>query len=104
MNKHLVNSEEEYVALFNDFELNDAEDFLGVEFAFEDGIYQSDIWKDDSIDEDQEVSRTVYRKTADANFPKKYPCLVLLANEDDFDRTGPTSFKMLEFVYLKDFG
>jgi hypothetical protein len=103
MDKFLVNSEEEYVALFSDFELNDAEDFLGVEFAFVDGTYQSDLSIDNDIDESQSVSRAIYRKTDWSVFPEEYPCLVLLANERGFDRVGDIFFKMLDFVYLKDF-
>jgi hypothetical protein len=103
MNKHLINSEQEYITLFKGFEVYDAEDFLGVEFAFVDGKYQSDQSIDYYVDELQSVSRTIYRKTDYSVFPEEYPCLVLLANERDSDRFGPTAFKMLDFVYIKDF-
>ena len=39
MNKYLVKNEKQYVALFKDFDIYDAEDFLGVEFAYADGTY-----------------------------------------------------------------
>lgn len=98
MNKHLVSNEDEYILLFKDFELQDAEEFLGVEFAFEDGSYP-----DNTTDESQNASTTIYRKLTDQNFPKSYPCIVLLCHEKDFDRTGPSEFQFLEFVYLEDF-
>jgi hypothetical protein len=34
MNKHLIRNEQEYVELFEDFDLTHAERFLNVEFAF----------------------------------------------------------------------
>ena len=83
MNKHLVKSEEEYVKLFEDFSLNDAEDFLGVEFALPDGRFYSDVGDDDRDGSlaAQECSRTVYRKNSEDQFPVGYPCVVLLENE-----------------------
>jgi hypothetical protein len=102
--KHLVNNEKEYIDLFKDFDVYEAEDFLGVEFGFVDGKFQSDIWDDDSIDESQEVSFEFYRKTENSNFPEEYPCLVLLNNEKGFDRMGPYQIRFMDFVYLKDFG
>lgn len=104
MNKHLVNNESEFMALFDEFDLEDAEDFLGIEFAYEDGAYQSD-----DNEPDIETSRTIYRDRFDyegdslKQFPNHYPCLVLLANDKDFDRTGNISFKMMEFIYKEDF-
>lgn len=103
MNKHLVRTEEEYIRLFKDFELNDAEDFLGVEFAYADGSYQSDMWNGLEVNENQSVDYNTYRKLDINNFPQFYPCIVLLANEKDWDRTGNIYFKMLEFVYPEDF-
>lgn len=101
MNKFLVNDEKEFVALFKDFELYVAEDFLGVQFAYTNGVFSDD---DEACEHELlDVSREVYRKHEEANFPEEYPCLVLLANDKSFDRTGSIGFKMLDFVYLKDF-
>lgn len=99
MNKHLVHSEEEYIALFDEYDLNDAEVFLRVEFAFVDGTYVDLVNGND----DQEVDRKTFRKNEESVFPDSYPCLVLLANEKSFDRIGNTTFKFLDFVYLSDF-
>ena len=110
MDKHLVNNEQEFMSLFADFDLQEAERFLGIEFAYVDGTFQSDYWKGIQVNEDQEVDRNVYRKCSfsmfkdiDLCFPQEYPCLVLLANDKDFDRTGELAFIMLEFIYPKDF-
>lgn len=121
MERFLVQNENEFVALFSDpkkFDINDAEDFLGVEFAYVDGTYQSDMWKigpdgkEIIINEDQDIDRKVWRqvKAIDARwsaeepaqFPTQYPCLVLLANEKGSDRLGKFQFKLLEFVYLSE--
>lgn len=107
MKKHLVNSEKEYISLFSEFEINDAENFLNVEFAYEDGTYQSDFTFDGTNpdNEDQDIDMLVYRKLKDAEecFPKEYPCIVLLANEKEYDRIGVNKFQMLEFIYINDF-
>ena len=104
MKKCLVRNEQEYVELFKNFDLTDAEDFLGVEFAFNDGTYHSDFWTSvQPINESQNVVRTIYRKNDYANFPEDYPCLVLLANDRSFDRNGNVAFQMLDFVYIGDF-
>jgi hypothetical protein len=105
--QHLVNSEAEYLALFREWDVEDAERFLDVEFAYSDGSFQSLTG-----DRDLSVDMTVYRRREpveeddglSTTFPSSYPCLVLLANDQDFDRTGPTSFEMLHFVYPSDFG
>lgn len=99
MNKFLVKTESEYLDLFKDFGLLDAEEFLGIEFAFVDGSYQDE----DGCDESQDIDRNVFRKKDDSQFPEEYPCVVLLANESSFDRFGKTQFKFLEFIYQKDF-
>lgn len=96
--KHLVTTEAEYVELFAEYTLEEAEDFLGVEFANEDGTFPTD-----DEDSDQEASKTIYRKLEGSQFPESYPCLVLLANDNDFDRTGALSFKLVFFVYPEDF-
>lgn len=103
MNKHLVKLEKEYMQLFEDFELNDAEKFLNVEFGYVDGTFQSDIRKGKNINEDQDVDRNIYRKNKKSVFPKEYPCIVLLSNEHTSDRLGKIHFMILDFVYKKDF-
>jgi hypothetical protein len=103
MNKNLVNSEKEFMKLFSKFHCEDLEEFLEIEFAFKDGKYQSDLWRDDTIDEDQDIDLAVYRKRSEDFFPDHYPCLVLWASEKSFDRTGSVEFQMLEFVYREDF-
>lgn len=101
MKKYLVNSEKECVSLFKSFV--DAEIFLNIEFAFVDGTYQSDIGKNPSIDESQDIDIKVYRKNKDSIFPEEYPCLVILENEKDFDRQGEFQIQIFDFVYQKDF-
>lgn len=105
MDKHLVHNEAEYVKLFEDFELNDAERLLGVEFAYEDGTYQRDFTFDGTNpdNEDQDVDMTKYRKGPDANFPDEYPCVVVMHVEESFDRMGDVRIEFMEFVYAKDF-
>jgi hypothetical protein len=98
MDKFSVRNEEEYVKLFRNFDMNDAESFMGIEFAFLDGTYP-----DNTEDENQDVSRDVFRKLDESYFPDSYPCVVLMAHEKDFDRHGSTEFRCLEFVYLVDF-
>ena len=91
--------------LFESFDLVDAEDFLGVTFAYSDGKYPphpGELNYND-IDESLPVDRNMYRKDTNSNFPKEYPCLVLLENTKTFDRTGTVKFEFLEFVYLSDF-
>lgn len=48
--KFLVNNEQEFMNIFDSEEdFNFVELNLGIEFAFEDGKYQSDIWEDDRL-------------------------------------------------------
>ena len=54
MKKKLVNSDDELVALFANYE--HVEEMLGIEFAFIDGKFQSDLGEDQSIDEDQDFA------------------------------------------------
>ncbi len=98
MNKHLVLSEKEYLDLFKDWDIIDAENVLGVQFAFKDGSY-------DEGDGTKEVSRSIYRNLSDyaSNFPKHYPCVVILVNDKSWDRVGNLHVQFVEFVYTSDF-
>ena len=101
MNKYLVHNEQEYVNLFRDFDLEDAERFLGCMFAYVDGTYPDSYEEDDEdeevrfLNQEQDVDRSTYRKENGCSFPTEYPCAVLLANEHTFDRTGPIGFEFL---------
>jgi len=106
--KYIVNDEQEYIQIFEEMikrDYNDVERFIDIEFPFTDGNYQSDSSTDLSISELLAVDTTKYRKRegASVTFPSEYPCIVLFAYDDDYDRTGSTHFEMLEFVYLSDF-
>lgn len=105
MNKYLINSEAEYIALFESYDLEDAEEFLDVEFAMLDGSYYSDVGDTDLDGKIAAlgVSKSVYRKRSEEQFPEEYPCVVLLENSKTFDRTGNVHFKHLSFIYLSDF-
>jgi hypothetical protein len=111
MNKNLVHNEAEFVALFvgpigalgKEWDRDELEKFLDIEFAFLDGKFQSDMDLDPTIDESQMTSDTIYRKHSDDNFPTEYPCLVLWRNDEESDRFGKVQFQALEFVYPSDF-
>lgn len=103
MEKVLVNSESEFMKIFSDWDTQDIEHFLGIEFPYEDGTFQSDYWKGQKINEDQEVVTSSYRKEEDSLFPEEYPCVVIHWFENTFDRFGNVTFKVMEFVYQKDF-
>lgn len=100
--RHLVNSEEEFMAIFKDEE--DIETLLGIEYAYVDGTFQSDFTFDGTNEdnEDQDVG-DVYRKEEYAYFPESYPCLVLFLNYEDYDRNGKVQIRDLEFVYSHEF-
>lgn len=102
MEKHLVHSDEQYLALFKDLEWSEVEIMLGIEFALQDGRYHSDISPEDEP-EDLSVSETVYRKLDHADFPTHYPCVVLLWIEDTFDCMGGVTIRLVEHVYEEDF-
>jgi len=102
MDKRLVHSDAEYLALFSDLEWSEVEVLLGIEFALSDGRYHSQIAPEDEP-EDLSVSETVYRKLAHADFPDHYPCLVLMWLQDTFDRLGSVKFRILEHIYEEDF-
>ena len=109
MNRKLVTSEDQVVALVVK-ELSekespeDIEAMLGVEFAYEDGRYPSDLEaamdgeEDDWSWEDQPVDFTTYRHGEEPYFPATYPALVLYGFDDDFDRCGSVKMRVLLYV------
>lgn len=102
--KHLVKSESEFLDLFKDWDLVDVENVVGLEFAFEDGKFDSDMRDEDvDFDEEQDVNRQIYRKYEENNFPESYPVLVLLQNDDDFDSMDRIRHQTLLLVYPSDF-
>lgn len=104
IDKHLVKSESEFLDLFKDWDLVDVEDVVGLEFAFMDGKFHSDMCDENvDFDEEQDVDRQIYRKYEENNFPESYPVLVLLQNDDDFDRMGRIQHQTLLLVYPSDF-
>ena len=111
MNKNLVNSDEEFVALFkplfDDYGAEKVEDLIGCKFAFEDGTFQWDEnWKfNEDVDETQDVDFSNYRKDEDNGFPEKYPCVVCWTVESDQIAFGSkVDTEVIVFVYLSDFG
>lgn len=104
IDKHLVKSESEFLDLFKDWELEDVEEVVGLEFAFKDGRFQTDLcYEDVDFDEEQDIDRQNYRKYEENNFPESYPAIVLLQNDDDFDRMGRIRHQTLLLVYPSDF-
>lgn len=106
MKKFLVNSESEYIKLFREFDLEEVERVIGVEFPFIDGTYVQDLDYNDpeSIEkEKQGVDMSRFRANMNAIIPESYPCVVLMWWEDVADRLGKESFRLVEFVYQGDF-
>lgn len=103
MNKILVSSEKEFIAIFENLDPEIVEKFLNIEFAFTDGSYISDSIDDDSIDEDQDIDTSKYKKYDEELFPASYPVVVIWNISKDFDRIGSFSVEFLEFVYPSDF-
>jgi hypothetical protein len=127
MRKFLCYSHEDYVAkmvkIFDDStntSPEDVESFLGVEFAMRDEhgktAFISDVSKNaqenpsdiDAQDwfaywENQIVASDIFRINSPQELPAKYPAIVLTAIEDDWDRTGSMSTRVVEFVYESDF-
>lgn len=108
MKKVLVNNEKEFMEIFHSNDetldsIDEIENLLGVEFAYEDGSFRSD-WAFQEINEDQEIDLNNFRKQELwCNFPESYPCLVVHWFENDFDRLGNVKFRVMEFVYPSDF-
>jgi hypothetical protein len=108
VNRKLVRDEGEVVALvvkeLSEESPEDIEAMLGVEFAYEDGRYPSDLEaamdgeEDDWSWEDQPVDFTTYRHGEEPYFPATYPALVLYGFDDDFDRCGSVKMRVLLYV------
>lgn len=107
MDKTLISSEKDYINFFIehdiDFSYDEIESLLGIEFAFEDGTFHSDMFNGVNVDEDQDINPDVYRKREDCLFPESYPCIMVHCIDNDHDRFGKVAFRMFDFVYPKDF-
>lgn len=113
MNRKLVRDEGEVVALvvaaLSEKESPEAiEALLGVEFAYADGRYPSDLEaamdgeEDDWSWEDQPVDFTTYRHRGEPYFPATYPTLVLYGFDDDYDRGGSVRTRVLLYVERRE--
>ena len=108
MNRKLVRNEGEIVALvvsvLGKRNPEALEAMLGVEFAYADGRYPSDLeaaMGEDDEDwswQDQPVDFTTYRHGEEPYFPATYPALVLYSFDDDFDRGGSVKTRLLLYV------
>ncbi len=111
MNKNLVNSDEEFVALFkpifDEYGAEKVEELIGCTFAFEDGQF---LWNgnkfNENVDETQDCDFSNFRKNeGEDGFPEKYPCVVCWTFEKDQIAFGSQlDIEVIEFVYLSDFG
>lgn len=109
MNRKLVRNEGEIVALVVRQASGESpeciESMLGIEFAYADGRYPSDLEASTSDDgdwswENQPVDFTTYRyrRGEEPYFPATYPALVLYSFDDDFDRGGSVKTRLLLYV------
>ena len=109
MNRLLVRNEGEIVALvvsvLGEGNPEALEAMLGVEFAYADGRYPSDL--EDAMNgegdedwswEDQPVDFATYRHGEEPYFPATYPALALYLFDDDFDRGGSVRTRVLLYV------
>lgn len=114
MNRKLLHHEGEIVALVVK-ELSekespeDIEAMLGVEFAYADGRYPSDL--EDAMNgeededwswQDQPVDFATYRHGEEPYFPETYPALALYLFDDDFDRVGSVQTRVLLYVERRE--
>jgi hypothetical protein len=113
VNRRLVQSEAAVVALAVS-ELSktgspeDIEKMLGIEFAYADGRYPSDLEDSTPEDgdwswEDQPVDFTTYRYGEAPYFPATYPALVLYSFEEGYDRGGKVETRVLLYVERQEF-
>jgi len=108
VNRKLVTSEAQIVALVVDALAKtegseSIEAMLGVEFAYADGRYLSDLEAATPDDgdcswEEQPVDYTTYRRREGACFPASYPALVMYSFDDDYDRGASVKTRMLTYV------
>ena len=113
MNRKLVNSEQEIVALVvaalaERTGPEAVEHLLGVEFAFADGRYPRDLEAEAEVTgewswEEQPVDYTVYRRGEAPYFPGSYPTLVLYDFERGFDRFGQVESRVLVYAERREF-
>lgn len=127
MQRFLCYSNEDYVAkMVAIFDANintspeEIESFLGIEFPMKDEsgntAFISDVskfaeenpndnaaWDRFAYWEDQGVDTSVFRINSPEELPAKYPALVLACIDDDYDRTGAVSARIVEFVYESEF-
>lgn len=91
LKKYLVSSEEEYISIFKDWDLQEIEKFINITYGDEDdenfNYDDEDIWN--------------YTKNIDSEFPEKYPCIVILCKDHSFYRTT-LDVEILDFLYLDD--
>lgn len=105
MKKALIQSTDELIKLLEDYfdSVEAFQEFLGVEFAFADGKFESEIQDYEDFDDDQDVDFSNY-KVLDTEFlPKSYPCVVVYAIEHSFDRCGDVGVELIDYVYPRDF-
>jgi hypothetical protein len=107
VNRKLVRNEGEIVALvvsvLGEGNPEALEALLGVEFAYADGRYPSDLEDATPYDgdwswEDQPVDFATYRHGEEPYFPATYPALALYLFDDDFDRGGSVHTRVLLYV------
>jgi len=102
--KIFVTSDQEMLEIWADDDIGHVEDILGIEFAFVDGNYHSDVdFKETpNFDESQPVDRTKFRRRHDCRMPEAYPCCVVRFHTDTFDRMGSIKIDLFEVVYPED--
>lgn len=127
MIRFLAYSHDDYVAkMVKLFDHNmrsspeEIESFLGVEFAMKDAsgktafisdcdrAYSENPASDELLAtfaywEWQAVDTSVFRINSPGELPRHYPALVLAWIDDDHDRTGAVSARIVEFVYQSEF-
>jgi hypothetical protein len=112
MEKKLFQSEQEFVAsMIEEIDcIGTAEEILGIEVAYSNGVYASDLNGDSkySDEEVEEIERlypdpSQYRVVDAELLPQSYPVLALFSFEKTFDRTGGVEIQVLEYVYQSDF-
>ena len=57
---------------------------------------------EDGVDEEQSISDSIYRIIVEGLMPEKYPCLLVIHYEKNFDRNNNYEILFFEFVYESD--
>ncbi len=109
----LVRSDADFVQqfeyMFHKRSIEHVEGFLGVEFPYSNGVYQSDLSGMNLSDEEFEriesldVDKNTFRKKEDNIFPTSYPCVLCIYHEQDADRVGDFEIFNLHIVYPSHF-